>query len=138
MPVARWSNAWAALVLAGALLACGRAHGQGVGGEIDYTGSLGPIGDQRPLCLCLYTDAQLLNGIGCLIYRTNPVHWNLSGRGPGPFYMVAFVDLHINEQLDPDEPFEIYRDRAAPLGDPIGGQSGDMNVDFAFGDENVS
>jgi hypothetical protein len=59
------------------------------------------------LCLCLYADAQLLNGLGCLIYRSNPVNFTITGLGAIDYYAVA-VDLHLNERLDADEPFEIY------------------------------
>ena len=125
-----------ALAIAVILLA-GAASAATVSGKIDYSGTLGPIGSQRPLCLCLYADAQLLNELGCLIYRTNPVNFTITGLGAQNYYAVAFVDLHLNERLDADEPFEIYNDRAAPPADAIVATSGNTHVDFAFGDENL-
>ena len=121
----------------GALLAGSAAHAQDFGGQIEYTGDAGPIGNRRPLCLCVYSDAQLLSELGCAIFHSNPVRYRIDSLGAGDYYLIAFVDLHINERLDADEPFEIYRDRALPPGDPVGGQSGAMNIDFIFGDENL-
>ena len=118
-------------------LLAGTASGQSVSGKIDYSGALGPIDSRRPLCLCLYADAQLLSGLGCLIYSTNAVNFTISGLGAVDYYAVAFVDLHRNERLDADEPFEIYNNRAAPPADAIGGASHNMHVDFEFGDENL-
>jgi hypothetical protein len=119
------------------LMLAGATSAQIVSGKIDYSGTLGPIGSQRPLCLCLYADAQLLNGLGCLIYRTNPANFRITGLSAIDYYAVAFVDLHLNERLDADEPFEIYNNRAAPPADAIGGTSQNMHVDFEFGDENL-
>ena len=55
-------------VLVGSLaaaLACGRAAAQsnGFAGQISYTGDLGPVGEQRPLCLCVYRNASLTDSI---------------------------------------------------------------------------
>jgi hypothetical protein len=134
----RWCIVSATLLLGGGLLlAGGGAHAQDLGGQIEYTGNAGPIGNQRPLCLCVYSDAQLLSGLGCLIFRSNAVRYHIDSLGAGDYYLIAFVDLHVNVRLDPDEPFEIYRDRALPPGDPVGGQSGATNIDFIFGDENL-
>jgi hypothetical protein len=127
-----------ALGLGGGLLLTGdSAHAQGFGGLIEYTGAAGTIGSQRPLCLCVYSDAQLLGGLGCFIFRTNAVRYRIDSLGAEDYYLIVFVDVHVNEQLDPDEPFEIYHDRALPPADPIGGQSGAMDVDFIFADENL-
>jgi hypothetical protein len=134
--VARWLGLAALAVCAPVLLFIEGAQGQVVGGQITYTGALGPISRDRPLCLCLYTDAQLTHGLGCFIFRNNPAPYSIT-LGDGSFYLVAFVDLHINERLDPDEPFEIYQDRSAPPGDPVSGTIGGTDVDFDFGDENV-
>ena len=127
-----------ALAVGGGLLLAGRrAHAQDFGGQIEYTGDAGPIGNQRPLCLCVYSDAQLLGGLGCLIFRTNAAHYRIDSLAAQDYYLIAFVDLHLNERLDPDEPFEIYHDRGLPPGDPVGGRSGATDIDFVFGDENL-
>jgi hypothetical protein len=131
------STALSLALCAVALLFAVRAHGQIIGGEINYTGAFGPISREVPLCLCLYTDAQLTHGVGCLIFRNNPAPYTIT-LGQGSFYFVAFVDLNdTNELLDPGEPFEIYNDRSAPPGDPVAALSNDMHVDFDFGDENL-
>lgn len=106
-------------------------------GTIAYTGDLGPISAQRPLCLCVFTMPDLSNGIGCVIYRRNNVGYDPIVLGDRDYYLVAFVDLHINERLDRDEPFQIYRGRGRTPADPLNGRSTAGDVDFAFGDENL-
>ena len=135
---ARWFRTCLTLALCcGAATIAGRAHGQGFGGQISYIGGLGPIAQQRPLCLCVYNDAQLLDGRGCLIFHQNPVTYGINSLNPGDYYLVAFVDLHPNEQLDADEPFQIYRNRDAPPADAVSATSGATDIDFTFGDENL-
>ncbi len=108
----------------------------GFGGQLEYTGTLGPIGQHRPLCICFFTNPELTTGPGCFKFTTNPVRYNLN-YNTGQYYLRAFVDIHVNDRYDTDEPFQIYRERAAPPGDPVSAQSGDMNIDFTFGDENL-
>jgi len=117
-------------------LIASRAVGQGFAGQISYSGNLGPVSAKRPLCLCLYTDAGLTSEFGCLKFVTNPAQYNLEDLGRGPFYLEGFVDIHVNAAHDPDEPYEIYNDRAAPPGDPVAAD-GNKHVDLAFGDENL-
>lgn len=137
LSASRRLSACVALVLcASAGLTAVGAQGQGFGGEIRYTGSRGPVGQQRPLCLCVYTDPELSSGLGCLLFDTSPARYRID-RLTGDYYLVAFVDLHVNERLDADEPFEIYRDRGAPPADPVAAHSGNMDIDFVFGDENL-
>jgi hypothetical protein len=125
----------AAALLSVALLA-GRSWAGTVRGNISYRGELGPVGSRRPLCLCVFTDANLLNSIGCLIFRNNDVAYNLN-LGNRDYYLIAFLDLQINEVLDPNEPFEIFAGRGAPPADPVAGESGRTDIDFTFGDENL-
>src|SRR5512135_2927612 len=106
-------------------------------GTIDYTGDLGPINAQRPLCLCVFTMPDLSNGIGCAIYRHNNVTYDPIVLGDRDYYLIAFVDLHINERLDKDEPFQIYQGRGGKPADPLNGKSTASDIDFIFGDENV-
>ncbi|HSQ01058.1 MAG TPA: hypothetical protein VL049_27870, partial [Candidatus Dormibacteraeota bacterium] len=106
-------------------------------GAIDYTGDLGPINARRPLCLCVYTMPDLSNRLGCLIYEHNDVSYGLNNLADKNYYLVAFVDVHINERLDKDEPFQIYQGRGSTPGDPLNGKSTASDIDFVFGDENV-
>lgn len=104
-------------------------------GTARYDGDLGPVNAQTPLCICLFTDGQLTNGLGCLIFRRNNAGYQI--RIDRDVYAIAFLDLHINERLDADEPFEIFPDRGAPPGELLEAGSTRADVDFIFGDENL-
>lgn len=106
-------------------------------GELTYTGSLGPVKASRPLCVCVYTDAQLTKRLGCVIESSNDTQYSINSRTATDYFVIAFLDIHINERLDPDEPYEIFRDRAAVPADPVLGNSGRTDIDFVFGDENL-
>ena len=114
-----------------------RAQASGFSGTVTYTGALGPVSSQRPLCLCLFADPQLATGLGCLIFRANARAYQLDRLSGEAYYAVAFLDLHLNEQLDPDEPFEIYAGRWARPGDPIVPADNPTDIDFTFGDGNL-
>ena len=45
-------------------------------GKINYTGDLGPIGNQRPLCICVFKTPELGQRIGCLLYQRNNVTYD--------------------------------------------------------------
>jgi hypothetical protein len=105
-------------------------------GTLRYTGTLGPVSGQRPLCLCVYRDPALTVSLGCLISRRNDVNYDLD-LGRSDYYLIAFLDIHVNERVDPDEPYEIYRDRGAAPADPAAGDSGRTDIDLIFGDENL-
>lgn len=117
-------------------MAAGRASAGSFSGALTYTGALGPVATQRPLCVCLYTDAALNHGIGCLILRRN-TRYQATGLNGSQYYAIAFLDIHINERLDADEPFEIYHDRGAGPADPIAVAADPTDIDFVFGDENL-
>lgn len=125
------------MVAACAGLCAGRARALSFGGEVTYSGALGPVGPSRPLCLCLYADASLRVGIGCLIHNANPWSYHLNGLNVPTYYAVAFLDVHSNERRDPDEPYEIYQDLAAPPAGAIDAAANPDDIDFAFGDENL-
>ena len=112
------------------------ARARAFSGTIRYDGELGPVGAPRPLCLCVFTDPQLTNGIGCQLYRRNNVGYSFQF-GDRDYYLIAFLDVHINERVDPDEPFEIFLDHGTSPGDPVNGRSTRSDVDFLFGDENL-
>lgn len=104
-------------------------------GTITYNGGYGPIGGARHLCLCVYGDPELKTGFGCLIRTSNHASFSFGAASRTDYYLVAFVDIHLNDQLDPDEPFEIFHDRGEPPADAV--RAGAENVDFDFGDENL-
>jgi hypothetical protein len=89
----------------------------------------------RPLCLCFFADPQLEIRYGCYIFSSNGAGYQFTQAGNDSYYLVAFLDIHINEEVDADEPFEIYRDRGALPADAV--RAGDGPVDFVFGDENL-
>ncbi|MDX2167503.1 MAG: EF-hand domain-containing protein [Deltaproteobacteria bacterium] len=120
----------------GLLLAARGARAQSFGGALNYTGALGPVGNQKPLCVCLYTDAALNNSIGCLILRRNDTTYHVAV-GNRSYYAIAFLDLHINERHDADEPYEIFSDRAAAPGVAIDARENPTGIDFVLGDENL-
>lgn len=124
-------------VLTGAALPATRAEAQGFNGQVKYTGALGPVGPQRPLCLCVYVDPGLTAGLGCLIFRTNAANYQVDHLNGDRYYLVAFLDLHDNERLDADEPYEIYLNRASPPADPVSAAANPTGIDFVFGDENL-
>jgi hypothetical protein len=128
------------LVLLAGLFAGGRAAAQsnGFAGQIHYTGELGPVGQQRPLCLCLYTNAALTSGIGCLIFRSNPASYQVTRLAARNYYAIAFLDIEINETLDPGEPYEIYDGRGTTPADPVLASPTTAGIDFLFGDENLA
>lgn len=113
------------------------AQGSSVSGRIAYTGALGPVGPGRPLCLCFYRRPDLTLGLGCAIYRSNPVNYRVSLQA-GTYYVVAFLDIEIDEILDPGEPYQIYQNRGAVPADPVLASPGTTEIDFIFGDENLS
>lgn len=107
-------------------------------GRIQYTGALGPINSRRPLCLCIYTTPDLSNRLGCAIYPRADVSYSLGNLDGREYYAIAFVDVHINERLDRDEPFQIFSGRGAAPADPIDGRVQPTGIDFVFGDENLA
>jgi hypothetical protein len=124
-----------AVVLAAASAAAG-GEAPGFGGTLGYTGELGPVNSNRPLCLCVYRDADLRISLGCLISTHNNAHYTIE-LGRNDYHLIGFLDIHINERLDPDEPFEIYNDLAAPPADPVAGDSGRNDIDIIFGDDYI-
>lgn len=109
----------------------------GIKGSLTYTGSLGPVSGQRRLCLCIYADADLRFGLGCYIYSSNGATYQLTTVANDSFFLVAFLDVQRNDRLDPNEPYEIYHDRAAAPADPVTAGPGFTTADITFGDENL-
>ncbi len=105
-------------------------------GRIAYTGALGPVNSRRPLCLCVYSDAALENLLGCLIYSANDVDFRISVQSGREYYLIAFLDIEINERPDGGEPFEIYHDHREPPADAV--VAGGGTIEIVFGDENLA
>lgn len=57
---------------------------------------------------------------------------------PTGFYLRAFVDLNLNERLDPGEPFTIYNGKGSSPGDRVLASQTATNVDITFGDEHIA
>ena len=128
------ANPRLALILLGLLATAGPARA--FSGTMRYEGALGPVTARRPLCLCIFTDPQLTNGIGCGIFNHNDAAFSYQF-ADRDYYLIAFLDVHKNDSHDPDEPFEIFLQRGAAPGDPVNGRSTRTDVDFTFGDENL-
>jgi hypothetical protein len=107
-------------------------------GKINYTGDLGPIGNRRPLCVCVFKTPELTQSIGCILRSRNNATYDTGTLVDRDYYVIGFVDLHINERRDADEPYVIFDQRAGTPGDPINGLSTRTDVDFIFGDENLA
>jgi hypothetical protein len=135
VPLRLLAIAAAAVALAATSAGAGGGN-EGFGGTIGYTGKLGPVSSRRPLCLCVYQDAGLRVSLGCLIYSRNNSSYQIE-LGRTDYHLIGFLDIHVNERLDPDEAYEIYNDRKAPPADPVAGTSGRNDIDLIFGDENT-
>jgi hypothetical protein len=139
MPIRR--SSLRGLAIAGLLtLACAVPARADIGGRLNYTGSLGPVGPRRPLCICVFTDAALTHSLGCVIVTANDLTYTISTttHTDVDYYLIAFLDLHVNERHDADEPYEIFHDRADPPADPVVPGANRTDIDFVFGDENLA
>ena len=136
---ARRLRAWFAFAVAAvaALQAPPADAVSGIRATVTYKGTLGPVGAARPLCLCVYTDELLSNLLGCAVSRTNGVAFRVDTGDTADYYLIAFLDLDLDEERGPGEPFEIYRDRAAPPADAVAAQEGFDDIAISFGDENL-
>jgi hypothetical protein len=108
----------------------------GFGGTATYTGNLGPVSRARTICVCVSTDANLSNSLGCLEIATNGGRY-FAQTNTNTYYLVGFLDLNANIGLDAGEPYEIYQGKSAPPADPVVAGLGQTAIDFSFGDENI-
>lgn len=117
----------------------GAAHGviSGFGGSATYTGQLGPVSAARTICVCVSTDRNLSNFIGCLEIRTSGGGYFAPTYDTNTYFAVAFLDLNANIGLDPGEPYVIYDAKSAPPGNPIVAGLTQTAINFSFGDENI-
>jgi hypothetical protein len=123
------------------ILVMGAAHrapaDSGIVATVTYTGDLGPVSSARPLCLCVYLDADLQSSLGCAIAWSNPNAFQIS-LSPRDYFLIAFLDLDDNERPDSNEPFEIYHDRFAPPADPVTAGPERPAVALTFGDQSLT
>lgn len=112
-----------------------RAQSTGVRATVTYIGGLGPVGNARPLCLCVYYDADLEQGLGCLVARNNGAVMQLPTDDTRDYYFIAFLDRNRDEGHDVNEPYEIYHDRGAPPADAVAAKVGYADIEITFGDE---
>ena len=131
---------WLVFSMCGAVLGITQpAHGGvlGFGGSATYTGQLGPVSAARTICVCVSSDHNLGNFIGCLEIRTNGGTYFAPTFNTNTYFVVTFLDLNLNVGLDPGEPYVIYNGKSAPPGDPIVAGLNQTAIDFSFGDENI-
>src|SRR5262245_58071672 len=105
---------------------------------VTYSGNMGPVGNRRPLCLCVYLDADLQNSAGCYISTNNAVTFQVNAFNDTDYFLIAFLDPDQNESLSLNEPYEIYRERARPPADPITTGTAPSMIEITFGDENLT
>ncbi len=115
----------------------------GIAGNMTYNGALGPVSEEGPLCLQAFLDPDLLtNGWWGPPCGTN--QWN-SGEGydmptfdTRTYYLRAFLDLNGNGAFDGGEPFQVYNSKSGPPGDSVVASTMQTDINFTFGDENVT
>ena len=105
--------------------------------KVTYDGSLGPVSSTRPLCFCLFADADLQSELGCFISSRNGATFQYVSGDTGRYFVIAFLDLQRNERVDANEPFEIYNGKGAPPADAITAQAGLPMMEMTFADENL-
>jgi len=110
----------------------------GILATVTYTGNLGPVSNSRPLCLCVYADANLHDRLGCYISWQNGVLFQVLGLSPTEYYFIAFLDPDFNEVVNPTEPFGIYHDRIAPPADAVTATSDLPSISIMFGDQSLT
>jgi hypothetical protein len=131
---------WLVFSMCGAVLGITQPASGGVsgfGGSTTYTGQLGPVSAARTICVCVSTDSNLSNLIGCLEIRTNGGTYFAPTLNTNTYFAVGFLDLNANIGLDAGEPYVIYNGKSAPPGDPIVAGLTQNAINFSFGDENI-
>ena len=110
----------------------------GIVATVTYTGNEGPVGNSQPLCLCIYTDANLQDRLYCLISYTNGVSFQIDGLAQANYFLLAFIDPNFDEMVNPTEPFGIYRNRTAPPADQVAAAPNATAIAMTFGDEGLT
>lgn len=110
----------------------------GLSGTITYNGAFGPVNSRRPLCLCVFTDPMLADqGLGCLIRTSNNASYQIPTNGAATYYLIAFLDIDLNERVDENEPYEIYLNRLTLPADGVTTSPAQKDINFVFGDESL-
>lgn len=110
----------------------------GITATVTYTGALGPVSNTWPLCLCVYSDPDLQQIVVCYISYSNGTPFTVTGLDTSAYYLIAFLDPNFDEQVNPDEPLGIYRNRTTPPADPITAGPDLPAIDITFGDESLT
>src|SRR5208337_3131129 len=85
----------------------------GIAGTVSYTGSLLPVGSGRPLVVKAYADPYLTisaNAQSSAVTQNNGVY-NIATFDSNTYYLVAFLDLNGDGNLEAGKPYEIYQNQ---------------------------
>jgi hypothetical protein len=106
----------------------------GIRGTLTYTGSQGPVAEDRPLRIEVFRQPNLTEPIAQRPRLVeNGAAYQVIILDSRFHYLRAYLDLNDNGEHDEGEPFTIYDGRTAPAGDPLPG--GVADLDLSFGDE---
>jgi hypothetical protein len=112
----------------------------GIAGNVSYKGNQGPVSQNRPLRVEAFADPGFSRGRLPWLGNTqdNDAGYDLPTWDGATYYLRTWFDLNNNGTLDIGEPFQIYDNKGAPPGDPVVASTTQTNINFTFGDENVS
>ncbi len=109
----------------------------GIAGTITYTGHMGTVSDATRLRVDVFADADLTipaDAGGESKASSNPGHYDLIIFDHTPRYLCAYFDRNGNQQLDAEEPFQIYNARSDLPGDPVIPSTTQTNINFTISD----
>jgi hypothetical protein len=111
----------------------------GISGTATYTGSKGTVNNTTRIRVHAYTDP------GLTMFSTfegrakeNGGRYDVIAFDSSPLYLLAFLDLNADDNFDSGEPFQIYNHKGAPPADGVVPGPHQTNINFMFGDENLS
>ena len=108
----------------------------GIAGTATYTGAQGPVTTSRTICVCASTSPQLSPLIGCVPVTFNGGRYNFTTLDTRTYYLLVFLDSqHLNVQLDPGEPYQIYNQKSLAPGDLVTASGTQTDINFVFGDD---
>ncbi len=111
----------------------------GISGTATYTGTKGTVSNATRIRVHAYTDPDLTtfsNTEGRT--KANGGRYDVIAFGNSLLYLLAFLDLNGNDNFDSGEPFQIYNHKGAPPADGVAPGPHQTNINFVFGDENLS
>ncbi|MBI1814773.1 MAG: hypothetical protein HYR72_07335 [Deltaproteobacteria bacterium] len=109
----------------------------GIAGTITYTGHLGTVSDSTRLRVDVFADADLTipgDAGGEAKTSSNPGRYDLIIFDHTPRYLCAYFDVNGNQQLDAEEPFQIYNGKTSTPADSVVASTSQTHIDFNFGD----